>query len=362
MNNFNYRFYLSFFILLFSIWLIKGDCQTINEFPISGPIQGESGPGGKDYLHDSIAIFDYADTQDGFWLYQPAAPTPTTAPVVVFLHGYGAYNAMIYGKWIKHLVKRGNIVIFPRYQKNLFSPSADKFIPNTVVAIKEALTIIDSVHNIKPIVDNFAIAGHSYGGVIAAGMAVDYASYGIPQPKAILLCSPGSGPLKGGVLEDYSGIPADTKIVSMVSENDKIVGDKIGVRVFETAVNSPDRNLIRQYADEHSVSDPIHAGHNECYSIDKDLDNGIRNSTAKRALRTSELNALDYNGYWKIFDALMLCNSDGIDCNVALGNTISQRSLGKWSDGEIIKELEVVVPVVTRELQIGDMEKGEENP
>ncbi len=353
----NYKTYLTLFTFIFAIWLIKGDCQSTSDFPISGPVQQESGPGGKDYHHDSIAIFDYADKQDGFWLYQPASPTPSAAPVVVFLHGYGAYNPMIYGKWIKHLVKRGNIVVFPRYQKNLFSPSADKFIPNTVVAIKDALTIIDSIHHIDPIVDNFGITGHSYGGVIAAGMTADYASYGIPQPKAVLLCSPGSGPFKGGVLDDYSGIPSDTKLVSMVSENDKIVGDKIGVRVFETAVNTPNRNLIRQYTDEHSVSDPIHAGHNECYSIDKDLDNGIRNSTAKRAQRISELNTLDYNGYWKIFDALMACNTQESNCSMALGNTPMQRSLGSWSDGKVIKELEVVVPEVTIKLQLSDLEE-----
>ncbi|MFT4664767.1 MAG: pimeloyl-ACP methyl ester carboxylesterase [Polaribacter sp.] len=361
MSKHNYRIYLTFFSLFFSIWLMKGDCQSHNEFPISGPVQEETGPGGKDYLHDSIAIFDYADKQDGFWLYQPASPTPSAAPVVVFLHGYGAYNPMIYGKWIKHLVKRGNIVIFPRYQKNIFSPPADDFIPNTIVAIKQALIIIDSIHHIDPIVDNFAIAGHSYGGVIAAGMTADYTNYGIPQPKAVLLCSPGSGPFKGGVLDDYSGIPSDTKIVSMVSENDRIVGDKIGVRIFETAVNTPNRNLIRQYEDKHSVSDPVHAGHNECYSLDKDLDNGIRNSTAKRAIRSSEFNTLDYSGYWKIFDALIACSLQGTNCDAALGNTPFQRSLGSWSDGEVIRELEVQVPVVTMKLQFSGLEGGLEN-
>jgi hypothetical protein len=159
-----------------------------------------------------------------------------------------------------------------------------------------------------------------------------------------LLCSPGSGPFKGGVLENYEGIPSDTKIVSMVSEHDDIVGDKIGVRVFETAIHTPHRNLIRQYVDEHGDNNPIRAGHNECYAIDEELDNGIRNATAKRAFRVSELNALDYNGYWKIFDALMACSERDAFCEMALGGTLAQKSLGHWSDGREIRPLEVVLP------------------
>ncbi|MEZ4892408.1 MAG: hypothetical protein R2778_05270 [Saprospiraceae bacterium] len=61
-----------------------------------------------------------ATTADGYWLFEPADPKPDSAEVVVFLHGYGAYNPMAYGKWIKHLVAKGNIVIYPRYQKICF--------------------------------------------------------------------------------------------------------------------------------------------------------------------------------------------------------------------------------------------------
>jgi acetyl esterase/lipase len=342
-----YKSRFPFFALLFFLflWLAKGKCQHAHaENRITGPEQASQGPGGSDYLFDSIAIYDYAQEPDGFYLYLPKAEGLQELPLVVFIHGYGAYNPMIYGKWIKHLVRKGNAVVFPRYQKNLFSPASEDFIPNTVTAIQDAIQIMDSVHHVKPLLDNFAITGHSYGGVIAAGMTAAYADYGIPQPKAVLLCSPGSGPFKGGVLENYEGIPSDTKLVSMVSENDEIVGDKIGTRVFETAIHTPNRNLIRQYVDGYGITNPIRAGHNECYSIDEELDNGIRNATAKRALRISELNALDYNGYWKIFDALMACSERETFCEMALGGNPAQKSLGHWSDGREIRQLEVVLP------------------
>ena len=336
----------SFFIVFicYTAWMFKGDCQIRQSLEIVGPEQHVDGPGGASYSHDSIAIFDYADAPDGFWLYQPESPKPATAPVVVFLHGYGAYNPMIYGKWIQHLVRKGNVVVFPRYQKNLFSPSPDAFIPNAVIAIKDAIMVLDSVHSIKPILSNFAIAGHSYGGVIAAGMAAEYERYSIPQPKALLLCSPGSGPFKGGVLDNYEGIPSDTKMLVMVSENDHIVGDKLGRVIYNTAVKTKQRNLIRQFADKHSEKYPIRAGHNECYSIDYTFDNGIRNATAKRATHSSEFNTLDLNGYWKLFDALMECSGRGEYCEFALGDTPEQRSLGYWSDSLEIRTFEIDVP------------------
>jgi len=35
----------------------------------------------------------------------------------------------------------------------------------------------------------------------------------------------------------------------MVNENDYIVGDEMGIKIFETATNTPVRNLIRQQID-----------------------------------------------------------------------------------------------------------------
>jgi len=319
-------------------------CQFIDGQDILGPDQPISGPGGSEYLHDSIVQYDYAAKPDGFWLYEPALPRPDSAHLVVFVHGYGAYNPVIYGDWIEHLVRKGNIVLFPRFQKNLFSPSAAAFIPNVATAIKDAMAIMmDTTNHVLPIVSQLAFVGHSYGGVISAGLGAAYAENDIPQPKVLMLCSPGSGPLSGGVLEDYSGIPADTKLLVMVSEDDRIVGDKLGLRIFETATKVGDRNLVRQFKDHHG-SEQLEAGHNECYSFNAFLDNGVRNITARRAKSTSTKDAVDYFGYWKILDALLDCTRSNTYCNYALGDTPEQRSMGIWSDGKVIKELEITQP------------------
>ena len=53
---------------------------------------------------------------------------------------------------------------------------------------------------------------------------------------------------------------------------------------------------------------------------------------------------MDYNGYWKLFDALQDCTLNEENCNIAFGDTPEQRSLGNWSDGTPIKPLEVTIP------------------
>lgn len=327
---------LSFVIHLFFIQF--GFAQEI-----SAPSQPALGPGGADYVHDSITIYDFAETPEGYWLYEPACPTPDTANVVVFLHGYGAYNPMIYGGWIRHLVRKGNIVIFPRYQKNIFSPSPKKFVAYAAEGIRDALTELEKEGHVKPITDNISLVGHSYGGVISANLAVNFAELQIPFPHAVMLCSPGTGPFDGGLMESYADMLADTKLIVLVNEHDRTVGDKIGKLVFETAEKVKNRNLLRQFRDKYGHPE-ITASHNESYALDEYFDSGDRNISTLRARRKGSTDAMDFYGYWKLFDALLDCARYDENCHFALGNTPQQRYLGAWSDGTPIKEMEVLLP------------------
>ena len=305
--------------------------------------QPETGPGSPSYIHNEVKVIDHAQEADGYWIYEPASPVPEKANVVVFVHGYGGYNPMIYGKWIKHLVKKGNIVIYPRYQKNNWSPRPPKFVKNVAIGVKNALKYLDKKSTIQPILENLSFVGHSYGGVISANLAINFEAHQIPKLQSIMLVSPGSGPFTGGVLDSYEAIPADVKMLVMVSDNDMTVGDKLGIRIYETATNAPQRNFIRQYHDN-SISPAHYAGHNESYSVDLEFDNGIRNFTAKRALRMGRIDNVDYFGYWKLFDALLDCTRENEHCNYAFGNTSEQNSLGLLSDGTPLRPLEITIP------------------
>ncbi|MFK8103790.1 MAG: hypothetical protein AB8G15_14745 [Saprospiraceae bacterium] len=310
---------------------------------VIAPVQPDAGPGGKDYQFAEVLQTDFAQAPDGYWLYEPATPKPDSAHVVVFIHGYGAYNPMIYGNWIRHLVQKGNIVIFPRYQRNLLSPKPSVFATNVATAIKDALQELEEKAHVKPITEQLSIIGHSYGGVVSGYLGVHYEDLGIPQPKAIMMVSPGSGPFRGGRLDSYEGLDEDLKLLIMVSDNDHIVGDSFGELVFASAKQVKQRNFIRQYADDHGKP-KVSAGHNESYSLYTNFDSGLHNITAKRAKRKSKLDAVDYYGYWKLFDGLLNCTRSGSDCEFAFGNTPEQISLGNWSDGQAVRPLEVILP------------------
>jgi pimeloyl-ACP methyl ester carboxylesterase len=309
------------------------------------PGQPASGPGGAEYAHHSVFFYDFAERADGYWLFVPADPAPDSADVVVFLHGYGAYNPFTYGKWIKHLVAKGNIVIYPRYQRNLMAPRPDQFPANAAKGIRDALAELQKSGKVYPRTEKIAYIGHSYGGVIAANLAVHRQQYDIPPPAAMMLCEPGSGPFKGALLQDYSGLPPDMNLQVIVGEDDYVVGDTFGRLVFNTATRTSNRNLIIQRSDT-SKRRWILATHSEPYSFDMDFDNGVRNYTAIRVLQSSRLNEVDFNCYWKLADALLAFTREGRLGDVAFGNTDSQRFMGLWADGTPIRPLEVVLPPV----------------
>lgn len=325
-------------LLLCCVFFLAGLSAQVPTYPD----QPKKGPGGADYPHGDVLFQDFAEEPDGYWLFEPMNPRPAEAPVVVFVHGYSAFNPMVYGAWIRHLVQRGNIVIFPRYQRNIFSPGPDEFIPNVVKAIQDAYTELESGEHVRPSDQPLTMVGHSFGGAIIANIAARPKAYDIPRPEALMLVSPGVGPWKKFPLDSFENIPADTKLVCMVSEGDRIVGDELALRVFETAVNTPQRTLLRQFADEYGEP-AIDHGHNESYAVDEAFDSGVHGYSYLKAKR-STLDPVDYLGYWRIFDALQACAFDGKWCNMALGGSHEQRHMGFWTDGTPIRELEVSLP------------------
>src|SRR4029077_1979061 len=85
-----------------------------NAFAQTPPPQPLSGPGGAQARY-SVQRDDYGTGSTEFWIYSPQ-PLPAPAPVIVFMHGNTAIVPLPYEAWIEHMVQRGNIVIYPRYQ------------------------------------------------------------------------------------------------------------------------------------------------------------------------------------------------------------------------------------------------------
>ncbi len=287
-------------------------------------------------------------------MFEPDAPRPRTAPVIVLLHGWGGMNPLYYGAWIDHLVKRGNIVIYPRYQANLLTSVKD-FTPNTISAVKDAVNRLQTEKgHVTPDFNKFATVGHSLGGLLAANVAALAGESKLPRVRAIMSVEPGITEAPISVpLADLKKIPAETLLLAIAGDQDTLVRDNDAKRIYyeSTRIPGDNKDFILFVSDSHGTP-ALQASHRAPTALDKSYDNGegtsggpsgIGDVQISRRVRpeTMLINALDYYGTWKLLDALTDAAFYGRNREYALGNTPQQRFMGRWSDGVQVKELKV---------------------
>jgi alpha-beta hydrolase superfamily lysophospholipase len=244
-----------------------------------------------------MIMTDSAAASGGYWIFEPDQPRADSAPVVLFLHGFGCYNPMIYGEWIRHLVRKGNVVIMPRYQDRLLSPHSRDFQDVAALGIRRALAELEARGKTRLQWERTLFIGHSYGGVISARLALDHQSLGIPKPAAILLCQPGINIFRGGRIKEYRPFPEGAKAVIILSRFDFLAGQGVGKKIYRANAHLPDTELIT-----------IRPGHRACHATDPALDNGVRTFSARYALYRISTDETDYGVFWKIADKLLMNN------------------------------------------------------
>ena len=319
------------------------------------PPQPETGPGGKQAPHAAVIKHRYGQHGKEYWIYEPDKPKPAQAPVVIFLHGWGGTNPLYYGAWIDHIVKRGNIVIFPRYQSSILTRRED-FIPNTLDAVKAAFKELQTDRShVRPDLTKVATVGHSLGGVLSASVAALARESGLPRVRAVMSVEPGMTRSPGNIpMPDLKKIESETLLLSIAGDRDTLVEDYDAKRIYyeSTRVSANNKDFVRLITDDRG-SPALIANHRAPTAPDEEYDNGEGDLTAPRAsmgsaqdrqgqentTRTPAVNALDYYGLWKLFDALCDTAFYGKNREFALGNTPQQRFMGKWSDGVAVKEL-----------------------
>ncbi|HUT35955.1 MAG TPA: alpha/beta hydrolase fold domain-containing protein [Planctomycetota bacterium] len=297
------------------------------------PEQPRSGPGGSDYPHAKVVSSVYGKGAEQFWILEPAEPTPRSAPLVVFNHGWIVMQPAVYLGWLHHIVRRGNVVVFPRYQAGMFTPTW-QFTRNAIGAVKNALAELGKPGHVAPDLERVAFVGHSAGGAISTDMAALAAAEKLPKPKALMIVQPGRGLSNARPAffapAGYGKIPADTLLLVVVGTDDRVVGDLTAKDVFKSTPQIPaDRkDFIIVQTDRHGEP-PLVADHiSPCSPLNPGL-----------MLMGQGCNALDYYAYWKLFDALTDFAFHGKHKEHALGNTPEQRFMGNWSDGTPVKEL-----------------------
>ena len=285
---------------------------------VSPPRQPARGPGGSDYAHRSVKETEHGEGGTQYWIIEPAQPVPKSAPLVIFIHGWTAMTPDTYRGWVNHLAKRGNIVVYPRYQAKLLSP-ATEFFPNTAAAVRDALAVLAQPGHVKPDLDRVALVGHSAGGVQAANYVVLAASEKLPAAKAAMIVEPGQGS-NGGIklipMEDCGKFPAALKLIVMIGEEDGLVGEGTARAIWRDTKHVRERAFITLRSDAHGTP-PLKADH-----------------LAPISWSRFATDALDWLGMWRTFDALMDSAFSGKPLAVDEG-------MDAWSDGTPVTPMKV---------------------
>lgn len=290
----------------------------------AAPTQPTAGPGSSDLRHAGVKESVFVPSLDlEYHLFEPQMPALDHAPVVIFLHGWGGLQPTANRAWIDHIVRRGNVVIWPRYQAGLLTPPA-LFTPHAIASVKLALAQLQNDYPARPRPDltRVAAVGHSMGGILAANLAALAATSELPPLRAIMAVTPGTGD-HDEVIAELSAIPRGTLMLSLAASDDT---DRWSTLLMRSAINvaPEDRNHISVQTDDYGWPTLV-ADH-----------------FSPLAASAAEADALDWYGYWKWFDALSDAAFFGINRNYALGGTAEQTNMGSWSDSMPVKKAVVL--------------------
>ena len=170
-------------------------------------------------------------------------------PVVVFLHGWGATQPRFYRPWLDHLARRGNAVIYPRYQDSFVEPPAQA-LGNVLTGVRLALRRVCE----RP--RTLVVAGHSAGGALAADYAAIARTTKLPEPVGVFSAYPGRElrRLPVGIPEiDPGRIDPATRVLALAGSADTVVGDRAARRLVGRA-GAREKRLVL-------VDDPAAADH-----------------------------------------------------------------------------------------------------
>lgn len=312
------------------------------------PTQPETGPGGSNYPYASTRIEKFGSGRETYWIITPADPVPKTAPVVVFLHGWGGMTPDPYGAWLKHIVRKGNIVVFPRYQKNLRDKVAN--MPGAIMAsVKDAWHRLETDGPVRPVKGKMAWVGHSLGGFMAAKLVGQAVKAGLPAPSALMVCHPGGGDRWLGakadttVLGEMTGVPKTMLALVVVGDADRVVGTRDAERIARALAHAgvARADFVTVQSDRRGGTKLV-ANHFAPLAADgsyTQADGRRARRRAARAARRHPPDALDYYGYWKLLDGLLDAAFRGVHADYALGGSEHQRFMGRFSDGVAVQPL-----------------------
>jgi hypothetical protein len=174
-----------------------------------------SGCGGNktSYPKTATVVGPIGLNEDAVWVFRPAGKPKD---VVVFFHGQGGPDEATpknHLPWIRHLVKGGSIVVYPRFE--VFYTQDP--IPHIVSSVRVATKRVD--------VDGLPVLaiGYSRGGALAVEYGAVAEKNKVPVPGEIMSIFPASVGNEGHIV-DLKPLDHSTQLVIQMGQADRVVG------------------------------------------------------------------------------------------------------------------------------------------
>jgi pimeloyl-ACP methyl ester carboxylesterase len=313
----------------------------------AGPVQPSMGPGGTQYKHAKINAWQRGVSEEKYFVFEPASPAPEKAGLVVFLHDWLASDPGLYMAWIRHLCRKGWVVIFPRYQGT--GEIEKTWLFHIARSCKDFLLENFKKDGIKIDTERFAVVGHGAGAVLAANLAATDSYFGLPRTKALLVVMPHQKNLK---LLNLSTISNKTRMIVLTGDRVDVRNEQTAREIFYAAdrVKTRNKTYVTVYSDYYGqpplVADEkapfapelpkferfVHANRYDFINLAKDRFHA-------HTVRTKPMDAFDWFATFRLFDALLQVTfSENFELN-PLKDSPELRFMGYWSDGKKLKGL-----------------------
>jgi acetyl esterase/lipase len=353
------------------------------------PTQPKSGPGGSDYAVSDIVKKAYGQGSEQVFVFRPAGPAAGPRPVVVFLHGFGAVSPKYYGAWIGHLVRKGMIVVYPRYHEASGKTRLAAMTLEAAKGVRQALQALAADPEANPDLGRVAHVGHAMGAVIAVNLAALAEAEGLPKPRLVLGAMPARLPSatapRAVPLVDLATLDPKTLIVMITGERDNVAAEA-GARAILRASSAsvpPERRLLARLPSDNHGQPALLAGHyspvapDDAFDLPK-IDGALdppkpviaaakaapRDKAARdqarldageqwrlanqenielQMLAIQNVDAIDWYGLWKTFDIARETAFAGGDA-LTLRRDSRFPDMGLWSDGWPMRRINLESP------------------
>lgn len=317
------------------------------------------------YAYAGVSVTVVATGKQGAAVFYPlGVPPQRQLPLILFMHGWGAVNPQVYGGWISHLARQGNVVVFPYYQGSPKTPPAE-ITANAQEGVRSALSWLQGPQ--APVGVNAAktaVVGHSMGALAGVNYAALAQAHGLPVPRVVLAVQPGKtwgkDTKRNVPLADLNTLEPRTLLVAMVGEDDRLVGDVDARKIYSNAGGVPkSRKAVVQMMSDARAKPALRADHAApaaaapSRALDKVMAAGQGAQTGgggtegakleNTLLQPTAADALDTEGLWKTFDLLRQAAAKGQTLR-ELGKNPQWLSLARPGEKRPPRPLKILLP------------------